>query len=64
MNGDESGQETKRGASRFQAGIPVLLHHAGEDRSCDARDLSRTGIFLAGDFRLKDRAPRSSAMTV
>lgn len=41
--------ETPR-AYRFRAGLSAELHYGSETVACDALNLSRTGVFLAGSF--------------
>ncbi len=37
-----------RNASRFLAGLPADLHHGNEEFSCEAHNLSRSGVLLIG----------------
>lgn len=40
----------RRGASRFLAGLPAIVHHCQKDFRCVAHNLSRTGVLLCGTF--------------
>jgi hypothetical protein len=52
-------QETdvKRAASRFVAGLPAVLHLPGGEKSCQAYNLSRSGVLLRVDLA-EPGAPR------
>lgn len=43
-------QPPRRGASRFLAGLPAVLHLERKDFRCVAHNLSRTGVLLCGAF--------------
>lgn len=45
-----SNQGPVRGASRFLAGVPAVLHYHGRDYPCAAHNLSRTGLLLVGEI--------------
>jgi hypothetical protein len=40
----------RRGRARFLASLPAVVRVDGEDHSCAADDLSRTGVLLTGTF--------------
>jgi len=40
----------RRGTSRFQAGLPVVLRVRGAEHPCRGLDLSRRGLLVIGDF--------------
>jgi hypothetical protein len=42
-------RKASRGASRFLASLPAILHYRGHDYSCAAHNLSRTGVLLIGE---------------
>ncbi len=41
---------SSRGASRFLAGLPAVIHLPTGDRLCSAHNLSRTGVLLSGEI--------------
>lgn len=43
-------RKASRGASRFLAGLPAILHYHGQNYACAAHNLSRSGVLLIGEL--------------